>query len=82
MAPGASIRRPQLADLISLRGRSPGWGYALHCISLRSMGMGIWIDEIELDEDVDEESNLEPPLPAGLEYAQRATRGADRVSRD
>ncbi|HEX3246297.1 MAG TPA: hypothetical protein VHX16_12895 [Chloroflexota bacterium] len=56
---------PQLADLISLRADlMAGDMRALYLASLN--GMGIWIDEIELDEEVDEEGNLEPPLPAGL----------------
>jgi hypothetical protein len=56
---------PQLADLISLRGDILAGDF--RCLYLAALkGLGIWIDEIELDEDVDEESNLEPPLPPGL----------------
>jgi len=56
---------PQLSDLISLRGDILAGD--LRCLYLAALkGLGIWIDEIELDEDVEEESNLEPPLPPGL----------------
>jgi hypothetical protein len=56
---------PQLSDLISLRGDILAGDF--RCLYLAALkGLGIWIDEIELDEDVDEESNLEPPLPPGL----------------
>jgi hypothetical protein len=56
---------PKLSELISLRNDIIAGD--MRCLYLASLnGMGIWLDEIDLDEDVAEEGSLEPPLPAGL----------------
>jgi hypothetical protein len=54
-----------LAELIVLRNDILAGD--MRCLYLASLnGMGIWLDEFDLDEDVAEEGSLEPPLPAGL----------------
>jgi hypothetical protein len=58
-------KEPKLSELISLRNDIIAGD--MRCLYLASLnGMGIWLDEIDLDEDMAGEGSLEPPLPAGL----------------
>lgn len=56
---------PELAALMPIRDQIlAGDLRSLYLAALK--GLGIWLDELELDDEEDEEINLEPPLPAGL----------------
>ena len=55
----------KLVDLLPLRADIiSGDLRALYLVALK--GLGIWLDDIDLDEELEEEAHLEPPLPAGL----------------